>query len=214
MTERNGGGYAQSDMIKLFFAPRTRSVRIAWLLEELSLPYDLEKIEFAPPAGGTFSQQTPLGRLPVIEDDGMVMCESGAILEYLLEKYGAGRLAPPVGSPERGPFLQWMHYAEASLYPPVGVIIMHTLYKQNAAEVPAAIETAQERGHAALDFVRDQLGDKEYIVGDEFSAADIMLTFSFAAAQAVGVLAERHPTLLAYLERMMSRPAARRAMTI
>ncbi len=201
-------------MLKLYFAPRTRAVRIAWLLDELDVRYQLEKVEFAPPSGGTFSQRTPLGRLPVIEDDGMVMCESGAILEYILERYGDGRLAPSVGSPDRGPFLQWMYYAEASVYPPLGVIIMHTLYEKNADQVAVAIETATKRAHSALDFVQEQLGDREHLVGGAFSAADIMMAFSLAAAQAVGVLGERHAALLRYLDAMMSRPAFRRAMTL
>jgi glutathione S-transferase len=88
-------------MIKLYFAPRTRSVRILWLLEELELPYELARVEFAAPAERFFAQQTPLGKLPTIEDGDVVMCESGAIVEYILERYGGGRLAPPVGSRER-----------------------------------------------------------------------------------------------------------------
>ena len=93
-------------MIKLYYAPRTRSIRVLWLLEELGLPYDLEPVEFLPPAKNFFAQQTPLRKLPTIEDGDVVMCESGAILEYILERYGEGRLAPPVGSPARAAYLQ------------------------------------------------------------------------------------------------------------
>jgi glutathione S-transferase len=92
-------------MLTLWFASRTRAIRVRWLLEELGVPYDLRRVTYNVPKR-VFSQDTPLGKLPVIEDDGMVMCESGAIVEYVLEKYGNGRLAPPIGSPLRGPFLQ------------------------------------------------------------------------------------------------------------
>ena len=88
-------------MIKLWYAPRTRSARILWLLEELGLAYELEPVEFRPTSDRFFQQSTPTGKLPTIEDGGVVMCESGAIVEYILERYGEGRLAPPVASPDR-----------------------------------------------------------------------------------------------------------------
>ncbi len=82
-------------MIKLHFAPRTRSVHILWLLEKLGLPYELERVDFVPPARQFFAQCAPFGKLRVIEDGDVLMCESGAIVEYVLERYGGGRLAPP-----------------------------------------------------------------------------------------------------------------------
>ena len=88
-------------MITLYFAPRTRSVRVRWLLEELGLPYELKRVTFNIPTQ-TFDQDTPLGKLPVIEDGEVTICESGAIVEYLIERYGNGRLAPPGGSPLPG----------------------------------------------------------------------------------------------------------------
>src|SRR5262245_58438734 len=108
-------------MIKLYFAPRTRSVRVRWLLEELGIPHDLERVEFIDPTK-PFAQRTPLGKFPVIEDGDVTLCESGAIIEYILERYGNGRLAPAIGSPLRGEFLQWMHFAEGTAFQPIGVI--------------------------------------------------------------------------------------------
>jgi glutathione S-transferase len=128
-------------MLKLYFAPRTRAIRVRWLLEELGLPHELKRVPFQIPTR-TFEQQTPLGKLPVIEDGETVICESGAIVEYILERYGEGRLAPPIGAPRRGEFLQWVHFAESTAFAPVGVIVWHALYKGNAGEVPLAIEGA------------------------------------------------------------------------
>jgi glutathione S-transferase len=123
-------------VIALWFAPRTRAVRVRWLLEELGVPYELRRVEFQRPERA-FSQHTPLGKLPVIEDDGVVICESGAIVEYVLERYGEGRLAPSIGSSLRGPFLQWMHFAEATAFPPLGVIVWHAVYQGDADANPA-----------------------------------------------------------------------------
>jgi glutathione S-transferase len=197
-------------MITLYFAPRTRAVRVRWLLEELGLPYRLERVTFQVPTNA-FAQATPLGKIPVIEDDGVVICESGAIVEYILERYGEGRLAPPIGSPLRGPFLQWVHFAEATAFPPLGVIVWHTLYQGDAAAIPTVMASARERALASFALVERALGDGPYLLGAEFSAADVMMGFTLLAARLLGVLDGSHPALLAYLTRLESRPAFQRA---
>lgn len=197
-------------MLTLYHAPRTRSVRVRWLLEELGLPYELRTVEFSPPSR-TFSQATPMGKLPVVEDGEVTICESGAILEYILERYGENRLAPPVGSPLRGPFLQWIHFAEGTAYPPLGTIIWHTFYKKDAESLPEIMADARERARPALDFLQESLAGNDFILGAEFSAADIMLGFTLAVAQVLGVLDERYPRLAGYLERLQARPAFQRA---
>ena len=197
-------------MITLYFAPRTRAIRVRWLLEELGLPYELRRIPFRPPAKG-FAQDTPLGKFPVIEDGDMVMCESGAIVEYILERHGNGRLAPPIGSPLRGEFLQWVHFAESTAFPPVGVIVWHTLYEGNADRFPEVMASARARAGDAMDFVARRLEGRPYLLGDEFSAADIMMGFTLFAARLLGVLDERHAVLQRYLGRLEERPAFRTA---
>src|SRR5262245_32714476 len=159
-------------MVKLYFAPRTRAVRVLWLLEELGLPYELERVEFLPPARNFFAQRTPSGKLPTIEDGDVVMFESGAIVEYILERYGAGRLAPPVGSPARATFLQWLHFAESTAFPPLGILVWLTLYRDDAARHPELVADTRARATLGLDFVERELGDRRYLVGDEFTAAD------------------------------------------
>jgi glutathione S-transferase len=158
-----------------------------------------------------FSQSTPTGKFPVIEDGEVTICESGAIVEYVVERYGNGRLAPPIGSPLRGPFLQWVHFAEATLFPPIGVIVWHTLYQQDAQEIPTVIASARERARGGLAFVEQALAGKRHLLGDEFSAADIMMGFTLVAARTLGVLDESYPAIAAYLERLEARPAFQRA---
>ena len=199
-------------MIKLYFAPRTRSVRILWLLEELGLPYELERVDFQPPATNFFAQSTPLGKLPTIEDGDVVMCESGAIVEYILERYGDGRLAPPVGSRERAAFLQWLHFSESTAFPPLGIVVWLTRYREDAEHHAVILEDARARAASGLDFLESQIGQNAYLVGDEFSAADIMMGFTLIAARAVAVLGERHPRLIAYLSRLLERPALQKVV--
>jgi glutathione S-transferase len=195
-------------VVKLYFAPRTRSIRVRWLLEELGLPYQLERVTFQRP-DRVFSQTTPLGKLPVIEDGEVTICESGAIVEYILERYGEGRLAPPIGSPQRGEFLQWIHFAEGTAFPPLGVLIWHGLYQGDADKYPEVMESARERARAGLGFAEQRRRDRSYLLGEEFSAADVMLGFTLIAARLLGVLDERFPALGRYLERLEARPAFR-----
>jgi len=201
-------------MIKLYYAPRTRSVRVLWLLEELGLPYELERVDFLPPAKNFFAQRTPLGKLPTIEDGDVVMCESGAIVEYVLERYGDGRLAPPVGSRARAAFLQWVHFAESTAFPPLGILAWLTLYRDDAERHAALVEDARARGAMGLDFLERALGRNTYLIGDDFSAADIMMGFTLIAARLLGVLDARHPGLNAYVARLEARPAFQRALAV
>lgn len=198
-------------MMRLYYAPRTRAVRVRWLLEELGLPYELERVAFVPPAHGFFAQATPSGKVPVLEDDGMTMSESGAIVEYIVDRYGGGRLAPRVDSPARGPYLQWLHFAEGTASVPLSTLLWHLVYKGDADQVPTVVADALERGHTTLLVAERALAATDYLPGPAFSAADIQLHFSFAAARVFGVLDDRHPRLLAYLDRLEARPAFQRA---
>lgn len=197
-------------MIALYYAPRTRAVRVRWLLEELGLPYELRRVAFVPPSSGFFSQETPSGKLPVVEDGGVTIAESGAILEYLLERYGDGRLAPPVGSPARARYLQWLHFAEGTLSVPLSTILWHAFYKGDAAELPTVMADARERAHTTLAVVERALEGRDYLA-DQFSAADIMMGFTLGAARVLGVLDERYPRIDAYLARLEVRRAFQRA---
>ncbi|UCE86750.1 MAG: glutathione S-transferase family protein [Deltaproteobacteria bacterium] len=201
-------------MIKLYHAPRTRSVRILWLLEELGLPYAVERVEFRPPEKHFFAQATPLGKLPTLEDGDVVMCESGAIVEYILERYGEGRLAPPPGSRERAAFLQWLHFAESTAFPPLGIVVWLTRYRSGSEPDAELLEDARSRARTGLDVLERALDGHDYLVGADFTAADIMMGFTLVAARVLGVLDERYPHLDAYLERLQSRPAFQKAIAV
>jgi glutathione S-transferase len=197
-------------MLKLWFAPRTRAVRVRWLLEELGVPHELARVDFNRPSH-TFAQNTPLGKLPVIEDDGVTIGESGAIVEYILERYGNGRLAPPIGAAPRGEFLQWVHFAESTAFPPIGVIVWHTLYEQNADRFPEVMASARARALEALGFVDKRLEGRDYLLGKEFSGADVMMGFTLFAARALGVLDDGYPNVTRYLAQLEQRPAFQKA---
>ncbi len=198
-------------MIRLYAAPRTRAVRVVWLLEELALPYELEMVEFEPTISSFFIQKTPTGKIPTLEDGAVQICESGAIIEYLLERYGNGALAPAPGTPARAEYLQWLHYAESTAFPPLGIVIWLTLYRQDAADHPALIEDASNRARTAFRFAETHLGDRPYLIGEDFTAADVMMGFTLFAAKSLGVL-DGAPKLQAYLDRISSRDAFRRTL--
>lgn len=200
-------------MIRLYHSPWSRSVRIVWLLEELGLPYELKSAPLAPPTPKPFAQHTPFGKVPAIEDGATTMFESGAILEYILEKYGDGRLAPPSDSPLRGPFLQWVHFAEATAFSGLGNIAWHTMFRQDAEKLPEAIADYRTWAAAGLDTLESALAGREYVLGAEFSGADIMLGYTVLIARSFGVLsAQTHPNVDGYLERLTARPSFRKAL--
>jgi glutathione S-transferase len=199
-------------MIRLYYAPRTRAVRVRWLLEELGLPYELVRVAFRVPSCGFFAQDTPSGKVPVIQDDGVAISESGAILEYIVGRYGEGRLAPPVESAARGLYLQWLHFAEGTASVPLSTILWHTVYKGDAGQFPSVVADARDRAHSTLMVVERALAASDYLPGPDFSAADIQLHFTIAAARALGVLNDRLPRLQKYLTRLESRPAFQRAV--
>jgi len=196
-------------MIVLYHAPRTRSVRIHWLLEELGIPYRLEVLDFVPPASGPFAQRTPFGKFPAIEDGDVKMFESGAIVEYVIDRYGKGRLAPAPGTSARAAYLQWVHFAEATAFPPLGNIAWHLMFRQDAEQVPGAMADYRGWAQAALDVVERALAGKDYLLGGELSGADIMMGYTVIVAKWLGLVDERHANVAGYVARLEERPAFR-----
>jgi glutathione S-transferase len=201
-------------MLKLYHSPRTRSVRIYWLLEELRVPYELETLAFAPETlkAPAYLKVHPLGKLPAIQDGDLIMFESGAILEYILETYGNGRLAPAPGSPARGAFLQWVHFAEATALPPLSDIAQHMLFKPEAERLPAVVADGQVRVAAVLAALENALTGKQYLLGSEFTAADIMMGYALLLVKWFGLLTPEYPHVTAYLARLEQRPALQKAL--
>jgi glutathione S-transferase len=203
----------------------SRSQRVLWLLEELALPYEIRHYErdangLAPKS---LEAVHPLGKSPVITDDGLTIAESGAILEYLVERHGGGRMAPRPGTPERLRYTYWMHYAEGSAMPPLLMklvfdrvgngpmpFFVKPIAKGIAAKVNRVFLGPQIRRH--LDFMESSLKESPWFAGETFSAADIQMSFPVEAAQARAGLDARRPRLMDWLTRIRARPAYRRAL--
>lgn len=213
-------------MITVHHLNDSRSQRVLWLLEELGVPYEIKHYQRDPAtmlAPESLRQVHPLGKSPVITDGDVTVAESGAIIEYLVERHGNGRLVPAAGTPERMAYRYWMHFAEGSAMPPL--LLKLVFMKIASTKVPFFIKPIV-RGISAkvmstlvdpslkrqLDFMEAELGKSEWFAGKEFSAADIQMSFPIeAAAQRAGLDATR-PRLMAYLKRIHERPAYARAL--
>jgi len=201
-------------MIKLYHSARTRSVRILWLLEELAVPYELVTMQFTPEAlkAPSYTSINPLGKVPSIEDGELTLFESGAIVEYLIETYGKGRLAPKLGTPARAKFLQWVHFAEATAMPPLADLAQHTLFKPEAERVPAVVADARARAGNVLAALDRELAGKTYLLGDEFSGADVMMGYAVLLMKWFGLIGSKYANVSAYLARLEQRPGLEKAL--
>lgn len=200
-------------MITVFHASKARSVRVIWLLEELGLPYQVETLTFTPDSlkGPDYLKLSPLGRVPAIRDGDVTMVESGAILEYLLERYGNGRLAPAVGSAERPAYLQWFHAGEATMLPPLSDLVQHSFLRPEADRIAAMVPDARRRAGEVLDVLDRHLAGRAHVAGD-FSAADVMVGYAGELAKLLGLLAGGRPNITAYLDRLEGRPPLQKAL--
>lgn len=198
-------------MLTLFHAPFSRSLRVRWLLEELGLPYRLEARTLRDLRRPEHRALHPLGKVPVLADGDVVLFESGAIVQHLLERYGEGRLAPKPGSPERALHLQWLHYAEATMTPPLGLFVRHTVLLPEGERIRAVVEHARAQAAEVLAPVEQALTGRAWLL-PEFGAADVMMGYSVKLASLLRLLGDAHPNLAAYLARCEERPAWRRAV--
>jgi glutathione S-transferase len=213
-------------MITVHHLNNSRSQRVLWLLEELGVAYEVKRYErdaktmLAPPA---LLAIHPLGKSPVIVDGSVTVAESGAIIEYLLDHYGGGRLIPPVGTPERLRYTYWLHYAEGSAMPPLLLKLVFdrvangpapwpisSVARRIAATVQSAFIGPQLKRH--LDYMESQLAAHTWFAGEEFTAADVQMSFPVEAAASRAGLDARRPRLMAFLERIHARPAYKRAL--
>ena len=202
-------------MIALYHSPRTRSLRVLWLLEELGIPYELRTLAFTSESlkNPDYLRVHPLGKVPSIEDGDVHMFESGAIVEYLVEKYGNGRLAPPPATPARAAYLQWIHFAEGTAMPPISEMAQHTMFKPETERIAAVIPDAQARIQNWLSSVEPALSGRDYLCGSEFTAADVMMGYSLLLTKWFNMVGDR-PNVSAYLGRLEARPALQKALTL
>lgn len=211
-------------MITLHHLNNSRSQRILWMLEEIGIDYQIKHYQRDPQtmlAPAELRQVHPLGKSPLITDGELTLAESGAIIEYLAERYGDW-LLPAAGSPERLRYRYWLHYAEGSAMPPL--LLKLVFDKLRSAPMPFFIKPiargiANKVSQAFIspqlklhfDYLESQLSEHDWFAGDAFSAADIQLSFPLEAAAARGVLSN-HPRLSDFLQRIHARPAYRRAL--
>jgi len=204
----------------------SRSQRILWLLEELELDYEIRRYrrdpltKLAPPE---LRAVHPLGKSPVLTDGDTTVAESGAILEYVLERYGKGRLVPEAGTPERLRYTYWLHFAEGSAMPP---LLMKLVFdKIESAPMPFFIKPVaraisrnvkglliEPNLQRHLDYMEAELAAAEWFAGAQFTAADIQMSFPLEASRSRAGLDASRPGLMRFLERIHARPAYRRAL--
>ena len=213
-------------MITVRHLNNSRSQRILWLLEELGLPYEIKRYQRDPKtmlAPASLRAVHPLGKSPVITDGALTLAESGAIVEYLIDQYGGGRLAPAPGTPERLRYTYWLHYAEGSAMPPLLLkLVFDTIEKSPmpffvkpiaraiSGKAKSAFIVPQIKQH--LDYLEGELGKSPWFAGSEFSGADIQMSFPLEAAAARAGLDQSRPHLMDFLARIHARPAYQRAL--
>jgi glutathione S-transferase len=198
-------------MIRVHHLNNSRSQRVLWLLEEIGTPYEVvryrrdQRTMLAPKE---LRRVHPLGKSPVIEDGGRTFVETGLIVEYLVQRYGSD-LAPSSGSESYWRYKYWLHYAEGSLMPPL--LLKLVINRLGLLGRPARpFVSAQLKLH--LDFLEGELGKGPWLLGERFSAADIMMSFPIEAARARGGLDETRPNLMDFLKRIHARDAYKCAL--
>ena len=213
-------------MLVVHHLNNSRSQRMLWLLEELGVPYEVKRYErdaktmLAPPA---LLAIHPLGKSPVIVDDDVTVAESGAIIEYLVGKYGDGRLLPPAGTAQRLRYTYWLHYAEGSAMTPLLLKLVFDRVATNpapwpvsaiarriAATVTNAFIAPNLKRH--FDFIEAELDSHTWFAGEEFTAADIQMSFPLEIAVPRAGLSASRPKSIAFLERIRTRDAYKRAL--
>ena len=216
-------------MIVVHHLNNSRSQRVLWLLEELAVPYEVKRYQrdaktmLAPPE---LRKVHPLGKSPVITDDGATVAESGAIIEYLVDRYGAGRLRPPPGTEDARRYTYWLHYAEGSAMSPLLLSLIFgrlpkspmpffvkPIVKGVAQKARQSFIEPQLRTH--LTWMESEMAQREWFAGSEFTAADIQMSFPVEAFAARGGLdAGQAPRLWSWLQRIHARPAYAKALEV
>ena len=198
--------------MKLYYAPQTRATRARWLLEELEVPYELERVNLS--AGEqkspAYRKIHPLGRVPALVDSDLKLFESAAICAYLADKFPEKKLAPAVGTPERGLYYQWLVYVMATAEPPLVDVFLHTVRLPVEERSAAIAEQGRREWGEAAGVLERSLEGKSFLVGDRFTAADVMIGSLVGWARALRLL-DGLPTLEAYSKRLTERPAYKRA---
>ena len=202
-------------MLKVHFVAGTRAGRVVWLLEELGLEYEVNIMPFTKEGlkSSEHRSRHALGRVAVLEDGDISIFESGAIIDYVLERHKNGGLKPSSDSPEFPFYLQWYHYCEGMVMPPMNQIVVQTILLPPDRRDETVLNQAKNLLTKSLAPVNENLAEKDYLIGD-FSAADLMLGHScFMANRMVGV-SEEMQNIKDYVTRINARPAFQKAITM
>jgi len=197
-------------MITLYHARYTRSLRIRWLMEELDVAYELKRLNFGEKEhkSAEYLAVHPLGRLPALVDGDVTMFESGAMVQWILEKHGGGRLQPLPATPASAAYLQWFHFGEATHQPYLSTIARHSSILPKEERVPAMAATAKEGAIECNKMLDAHLSGSEFIAGNQFTAADIMVIYPLVLSHLFGIMPmDGVPHLTKYYERIAARPA-------
>ncbi len=198
--------------MKLYYMGQTRATRPRWLLEEIGADYDLVELDddrrddWLP----AYRRIHPLGRIPAFEDEGRVVIESSAICLHLADRFPEAGLAPPPGSIERATYYQWAFFVMTEIEPPLDLVSMHEVELPVEQRVPAVLPWARDRFHQAAGIADGHLARRDHLLDSGFSAVDVMLACLLAWAGRRSLL-DPHANLRRYADRLMARPAARRA---
>ncbi len=198
-------------MLKIFHFPGTRAFRVIWVCEELGIPYEIQPVDFSASyrASPEWRAINPVGKVPAMIDGDMKMFESCAMMQYVLDRYGNGRLQPAVSDAEYPQYLQWCWFAESTFHRPLGEIVNHRReFKPELADV-----VAEMKGRATLcvSALEDALSDRDYLLGNAFSAADISVCYVIRAYRRM--VTEDLPTnVQSYFDRLTVRPAFMRTV--
>ena len=200
-------------MLTLHFAPNSRAGRIVWLLEELELEYNINKMAFNHKdlKSDEHRVRHPLGRVPVLDDGDVRIYESGAIVEYVIERHKNGGLKPDVSDALYPEYLQWFHYCEGMVMPPVNTIVVQTLLLPPDRRDETVLGQAQRLLAKALEPVDGSLAGRDYLIG-AFSAADVMLGHACFMSNRLGCVSDEMANLKGYVERISERPAFKTAI--
>ena len=213
-------------MLTVHHLNNSRSQRILWLMEELGLDYEIKRYErdkTTMRAPASLRTVHPLGKSPVITEGDVTVAESGAIIEYLIERHGKGRLAPAVGTPDRLRYTYWLHFAEGTAMPPLVMKLvfnrietgpMPFFIRPIAKKISATVKNTFINPELAqqLNYMETEIAKTGWFAGPEFSAADIQMSFPLEAAASRGGLNASHPKLMDFLKRIHARPAYQRAL--
>ena len=195
--------------MKLYYAPNSRAVRVAWALEELGASYEVEKFTL----GAREMRETPylskhpMGRVPTLEDGEITLFESGAIIQYILAKYGNGRFVPETLSASFASYLQWFHYAEGMIMPPMNTLVVETILLPPERRTEVNVKRSTKLLGQMLSAVNMQLSDKEFLLGSEITAADFMTGHAVIMSNRLGIDMSSMLNLVGYAERLSSRQA-------